>query len=60
MIELPGFLPDQEHVDSVIDSDREDEPKGEDVEQIERKLKQLHRRDHGANGHGEGGDLDEP
>ena len=60
MIELPGFLPDEEHIDAVIDADREDEPKGEHVEEIEREVEQFHRGDHGAHRHGERGDLDQP
>ena len=60
MIELPRFLPDQKHIDAVIDSDGEDEAKGKDVEQVERDLEQLHQRDHRADGKGKRGHLNQP
>ena len=58
VVELACFLPDEQHIDPVVDADGEDEAKREHVEQVERDIEQLHRGDHAADGHREGDDLD--
>src|SRR6185503_6947084 len=60
MLDLARSLPDEQDVNSVVNSDCEDEAEGENVEQVERDMGQFHGRDHGADRERQGDDLNEP
>src|SRR5262245_41222767 len=60
MFNFARFLPNEEDVNAVIDADCEDETKGENVEEIERKMRQLHGCDHGADRENERENLNQP